>query len=145
MADLGNVEYYTAKEVAEIEGVNPKTIKVRCQEGKYPGAYKSAPTADNPSGTWFIPRNLVGLIKDVAIINKSNQLTTEDFLNSIADIVRPLNEKIESQAQRIEQLENMVNATYTAVDTVKKEFRDFITETRAERKAKEKPWYKFWE
>lgn len=46
---------FTTAEVAQMEKVSIQTVTLNCQQGKFPGAYKTA----FPRGEWRIPESAV--------------------------------------------------------------------------------------
>lgn len=49
---------YTAKEVAEILGLDPRSVRKQCIKGKYKGAYKKA-------SAWMIPSKNILIRKQI--------------------------------------------------------------------------------
>lgn len=100
-------DYYTAEEVAKINGVTKDAILRRCRQGKFSGAFKASPTPENPQGIWRIPKSAIDspvIIKDVAVINK--QFTPQElrsvFKETIHSEVELLREALKRQINIIE-------------------------------------------
>lgn len=121
MLDSAENQFLTAKEVAEKENVHPKTVKARCIQGKYPGAYKAAPTPENPHGTWYIPSSLSGPIKDVTIKQTQKNLTADEFLSQVreaiqAEVQAAVTSQTDTLKQEMRQLRSELEAHHRHID-----------------------------
>ena len=105
--------YYTALQVAEILGLDKRTVIYRCTKDWYSGAFKTAPPQNSKeNGQWLIPKRLIDVpteIKDVATLTRQiNPMELEKTINhaithAVTAAVEPLNKKLEDQAEIIQK------------------------------------------
>lgn len=99
-------DYYSAEQVAQIEGVKKEAILKRCRLGKYPGAFKTPSSPEQPSGKWYIPKAVIGptASQDVAILTKS--IAPADLerliMSSTLAAVEPLREEVNQLRKELE-------------------------------------------
>lgn len=137
---------YTALQVSEILGLDKNTILSRCKRGYYLGAIKTEPQPGNPHGQWLIPKSEIDnptTTKDVATLTRQitpaelQQAFGQAITEAISQTVEPLHKTIDAQSKTIQSLTEQVERLKNITETLAKE-------TRAERKAREDHWWKFW-
>ncbi|SFM38345.1 hypothetical protein [Pelosinus propionicus] len=164
-----NQDYYTAEQAAQIEGVRKEAILKRCRLGKYSGAFKKAPTPENPQGMWYIPKSVVGpsIIKDVAEIPR--QITPTELTQAITEgiqtvvtqainqAVTPLYDEMrqmeERQREEIAKNQETNRLQQLAINRENQKRHDEMLDKMLRQSQNiqqmkirlEKPWWKFWE
>ena len=149
--------YYTASQVAEILGLDKRTIIYRCTKSWYSGAFKTVPPiTSKENGQWLIPKRCIDVateIKDVATLTRQiNPAELERTImvaitNSITHAIEPLHKKIDEQnqklidqASKIDQLQRQNDDTTkiigdinTKTNTISEDTKTIITNTRLEK------------
>lgn len=142
--------YYTASQVAEILGLDKRTIIYRCTKDWYSGAFKTAPPIDSKeNGQWLIPKRCIDVpteIKDVATLTRQiNPAELERTImtaitNSITQAIEPLHKKIDEQnqklidqASKINQLQKQNDDINTKANTISENTKTIIINTRLEK------------
>jgi hypothetical protein len=150
-------DFYTAAEVAEILGLGKAAIIHRCKNGHYPGAVKAEPSPGNPAGMWLIPKAAIDnptMTQDVAVLTRQinpaelERAIGQAISRAVQAAVEPLYVEIaELKANMNEGQTKLLNGQEVAREQGLAQYRqtmELIQETRAERKAQQRKWWKFW-
>lgn len=131
--DLTNIkkDYYTSAEVAEIKGVTRQAVNNDIHAGKYPGAFQLQ-IGKKP---WLIPKAVI-----------DNSVVTQDVVTltrhmTPGELQQLFNNAVQTAVRaEIEQLKRDLTerdlVMHQQAEDLKETLNNFISETRAERKAK---------
>lgn len=153
-------DYYTASQVAQILGLEKRTIITRCVKRQFEGAFKTTPPeGSKENGIWLIPKRVIDqphTISDVASLTRQvspvelersiGQAIAKNVTAAIEPLQQKLNEQaviIERQQQKITELEGKLDANHDEIKSSLMNLADLV-ETRTERLSKKKKsWWPF--
>jgi excisionase family DNA binding protein len=141
--------FLTVEEAADRLGLNPETIRRRIRKGSIKAQLIPGPRGDQyqipvseltTQEAQIVP---VPGLPPTVIGQIANAMT-----KAVSEAVEPLQAHIEAQAQEInelkEQLTRMEKTSLNREIGISKKLYTFIEESRAERLARSRSWWKFW-
>jgi len=141
--------FLTVEEAADRLGLNPETIRRRIRKGSIKAQLIPGPRGDQyqipvseltTQEAQIVP---VPGLPPTVIGQIANAMT-----KAVSEAVEPLQAHIEAQAQEInelkEQLTRMEKTSLNREIGISKKLDTFIEESRAERLARSRSWWKFW-